>query len=35
VAVRQLEPDTPPLEALFTSLTGGDTPDDIGTGVAA
>jgi ABC-2 type transport system ATP-binding protein len=35
VAVRQLEPDTPPLEALFASLTGGDTSDDTGTGVAA
>ena len=35
VAVRQLEPDTPPLEALFANLTGGDTPDDASTGVAA
>jgi hypothetical protein len=23
IAVRQLEPDVPPLEALFASLTGG------------
>lgn len=27
VAVRRLEPDVPPLEALFTSLTGGPIPE--------
>jgi ABC-2 type transport system ATP-binding protein len=34
VAVRQLEPDIPPLEALFATLTG-DTADEAHTGVAA
>ena len=35
VAVRQLEPDTPPLEALFANLTGDETSDDIDTEAAA
>lgn len=35
VAVRQLEPDTPPLEALFTTLTGTDTSSHTDTEIAA